>query len=257
LRDCLAHELAERGIDVVTHAPIAAIDKEDGQYRITCKDGRLAKTGLVMMAIGRLPNTRGLGLERAGVKLGARGEILVDASSRSSVSNIYAVGDVTDRVNLTPVAIREGHAFADSQFGNRPSIVNHELVPTAVFSTPELGTVGLPEHLARERYPRLDVYKSRFRPLKGTLSGRKERTLMKLLVDGASGRVVGCHVLGTDAAEIVQMAAIALNMGASKADFDRTMALHPSAAEELVTMREKWVAPATGQSTLRGVDATS
>ena len=257
LRDCLAHELAERGIDVVTHAPIAAIDKEDGQYRITCKDGRLAKTGLVMMAIGRLPNTRGLGLERAGVKLGARGEILVDASSRSSVSNIYAVGDVTDRVNLTPVAIREGHAFADSLFGNRPTIVNHELVPTAVFSTPELGTVGLPEHLARERYPRLDVYKSRFRPLKGTLSGRKERTLMKLLVDGASGRVVGCHVLGTDAAEIVQMAAIALNMGASKADFDRTMALHPSAAEELVTMREKWLAPATTQSTLRGVDATS
>jgi glutathione reductase (NADPH) len=178
------------------------------------------------------------------VKLGEKGEIIVDPYSRSSVENIYAVGDVTDRVNLTPVAIREGHAFADTVFGNKPTAVNHDLVPTAVFSTPEIGTVGLPEAVARERYPKLDVYKARFKPLKHTLSGRDERMFMKLLVDGDSGKVVGCHILGDDAAEIVQMAAIAMRLGATKADFDATMALHPSAAEELVTMREKWVPPA-------------
>ena len=170
---------------------------------------------------------------------------MVDEYSRSSVENIYAVGDVTDRVNLTPVAIREGHAFADSVFGGKPTAVDHELVPTAVFSTPEIGTVGLPEAEARARYPKLDVYKARFKPLKHTLSGRDERMFMKLLVDGESGRVVGCHILGADAAEIVQMAAIAMRLGATKADFDATMALHPSASEELVTMREKWVPPVT------------
>jgi glutathione reductase (NADPH) len=197
-----------------------------------------------MYATGRSPNTKGLGLEAASVKLGEKGEIIVDPYSRSSVENIYAVGDVTDRVNLTPVAIREGHAFADTVFGNKPTAVNHDLVPTAVFSTPEIGTVGLPEAVARERYPKLDVYKARFKPLKHTLSGRDERMFMKLLVDGDSGKVVGCHILGDDAAEIVQMAAIAMRLGATKADFDATMALHPSAAEELVTMREKWVPPA-------------
>ena len=146
------------------------------------------------------------------MKMGDKGEIVVDAYSRSSVENIYAVGDVTNRVNLTPVAIREGHAFADTVFGNKPTAVDHELVPTAVFSTPEIGTVGLPEHVARERYPKLDIYKARFRPLKHTLSGRDERMFMKLLVDGESDRVVGCHVLGADAAEIVQMAAIAMQL---------------------------------------------
>jgi glutathione reductase (NADPH) len=190
-----------------------------------------------------MPNTGGLGLEEAGVKLGPVGQILVDAESRSSVPSIYAVGDVTDRVNLTPVAIREGHAFADTVFGSRPWTVSHELVPTAVFSTPEIGTVGLPEHIACQRYPRLDCYRARFRPLKHTLSGRDERVIMKLLVDGDTDKVVGCHILGPDAAEIVQMAAIALKMGATKADFDATVALHPSIAEELVTMREKVPAP--------------
>jgi glutathione reductase (NADPH) len=211
---------------------------------VTLEDGSKVETAKVMYATGRAPNTRGLGLEAAGVKLGGRGEILVDAYSRSSVEHIYAVGDVTDRVNLTPVAIREGHAFADTVFGNRPTAVDHELVPTAVFSTPELATVGLTEEAARARHPKLDVYKARFRPLRHTLSGRDERMLMKLLVDGETGRVVGCHVLGPDAAEIVQMAAIAMRMGATKADFDAAVALHPSAAEELVTMREKWVPPA-------------
>ena len=160
------------------------------------------------------------------------------------MANIYAVGDVTNRVNLTPVAIREGHAFADTVFGSAPVSVDHELIPTAVFATPELGTVGLPEHLAQARYPKLDVFKARFRPLKHTLSGRDERMFMKLLVDGESGRIVGCHFLGPDAAELTQMAAISMRVGATKADFDATMALHPSASEELVTMREKWVAPA-------------
>jgi glutathione reductase (NADPH) len=244
LRDHLTEELLKRGIDVVCNADIAAIDKGRRQTTATLKDGSTVETGVVMYATGRSPNTKGLGLESAGVRVGAKGEIMVDAYSRTSVENIYAVGDVTDRVNLTPVAIREGHAFADSVFGNKPVAVDHALVPTAVFSTPEIGTVGLPEDQARARYPKLDVYKARFRPLKHTLSGRDERMFMKLLVDGDSGRVVGCHILGADAAEIVQMAAIAMRLGATKADFDATMALHPSAAEELVTMREKWVPPA-------------
>ena len=244
LRDGLTEELFKRRIDVVCNAEIAAIDKGWMHTTVTLKDGSKVETGKVMYATGRAPNTRGLGLEAAGVELGKRGEIAVDAYSRSSVEHIYAVGDVTDRVNLTPVAIREGHAFADTVFGNKPTAVNHELVPTAVFSTPEIGTVGLTEEAARARYPKLDVYKARFKPLRHTLSGRDERMLMKLLVDGETGRVVGCHVLGPDAAEIVQMAAIAMRMGATKADFDATVALHPTAAEELVTMREKWVPPA-------------
>ena len=243
LRDHLTEELFKRRIDVVCNADIAAIDKGWTNTKATLKDGSTVETGQVMYATGRIPNTKGLGLEAAGVKLGDKGEIAVDKFSRSSVESIYAVGDVTDRVNLTPVAIREGHAFADTVFGSKPTAVDHELVPTAVFSTPEIGTIGLPEALARERYPKLDVYKARFKPLKHTLSGRDERMFMKLLVDGDSGRVVGCHILGTDAAEIVQMAAIAMRLGATKADFDATMALHPSASEELVTMREKWVPP--------------
>jgi glutathione reductase (NADPH) len=241
LRDGLTEELRKRGIDVRVIAEVAAIAKAGSRCAVTLSDGSEVETGAVMFATGRAPNTRGLGLDAAGVKLGARGEIEVDRWSQSSVPGIYAVGDVTDRVNLTPVAIREGHAFADTQFGNRPTAVDRELVPTAVFSTPEIGTVGLPEHLARERYPKLDVYRARFRPLKHTLSGRDESMLLKLLVDGESDRVVGCHIMGPDAAEMVQVAAIALRMGATKADFDATMALHPTAAEELVTMRQKWV----------------
>jgi glutathione reductase (NADPH) len=245
LRDHLTEELFKRRIDVVCNAEIAAIDKGWTHLKATLKDGSTVETGAVMFATGRTPNTKGLGLEVAGVKLGPMGEVVVDEYSRSSVESIYAVGDVTGRVNLTPVAIREGHAFADSVFGGKPTAVDHELVPTAVFSTPEIGTVGLPEAEARARYPKLDVYKARFKPLKHTLSGRDERMFMKLLVDGESGRVVGCHILGTDAAEIVQMAAITMRLGATKADFDATMALHPSASEELVTMREKWLPPVT------------
>ena len=244
LRGGLMEEMAKRGIDVRVQADIAAIEKAGRRgYAVTLQDGSTLKVACVMLATGRSPNTQGLGLEAAGVKLGAKGEILVDAESRSSVPSIYAVGDVTDRVNLTPVAIREGHAFADTVFGTRRWTVSHDLIPTAVFSTPEIGTVGLPEHIACQRYPKLDVYRARFRPLKHTLSGRDERVVMKLLVDGETDKVVGCHILGPDAAEIVQMAAIALKMGATKADFDATVALHPSIAEELVTMREKVPAP--------------
>jgi glutathione reductase (NADPH) len=243
LRDALTTELLKRDIDVVCGAEIAKIDKGWTELSLTLQDGRTLAVGQAMFATGRLPNTAGLGLEAIGVKLGAKGQIIVDERSRSSVANIYAVGDVTDRVNLTPVAIREGHAFADSVFGNKPTIVDHELVPTAVFSTPEIGTVGLPEALARERYAKVDIYRAHFRPLKHTLSGRDERMLMKLVVDAESDRVLGCHVLGPDAAEIVQVAAIAMRLKATKADFDATMALHPTVAEELVTMREKWQPP--------------
>ena len=243
LRGGLTEEMSKRGIDVRVKSDPASIARNDRGYAVTMKDGSTVDVACVMLATGRAPNTRGLGLEEAGVQLGPEGQILVDAESRSSVPSIYAVGDVTDRVNLTPVAIREGHAFADTVFGNKPWTVSHDLIPTAVFSTPEIGTVGLPEHVACQRYPNLDCYRARFRPMKHTLSGRDERVVMKLLVDGDTDKVVGCHVLGPDAAEIVQMAAIALRIGATKADFDATVALHPSIAEELVTMREKVPVP--------------
>jgi glutathione reductase (NADPH) len=248
LRDDLSAAMAKRGVRIITAVNVARIEVHKRTSapvgrRVFLTDGRQIDVDAVMIATGRAPNTRGLGLEQAGVRLGARGEIIVDASSRSSVPSIYAVGDVTDRANLTPVAIREGHAFADSVFGGRPWSVDHDLVPTAVFSEPEIGTVGLAEAAARSSFRKIDIYKTRFRPMKYTLGGRDERMLMKLVVDSDSERVIGCHVLGPDAAEIVQMAAIAMRMGARKSDFDATMALHPSAAEELVTLREKWLPP--------------
>ncbi len=171
--------------------------------------------------------------------LDGTGGIEVDAYSRTSVPNIYAVGDVTNRVNLTPVAIREGHAFADTVFGGKPTAVDHANVPTAVFAEPEVGVVGLTEAQARERLAKVDIYKTSFRPMKATLAGRDARMFMKLVVDGETDRVLGCHIVGPDAGELVQLVAIAVKMGATKADFDATMAVHPTAAEELVTMREK------------------
>jgi glutathione reductase (NADPH) len=243
LRDALMADYARRGIGIVTGRTFAAIERIATELVAHLDDGTRISADQIMFAIGRAPNTGGLGLEAVGVERGANGHVVVDAYSRSSVGTIFAVGDVTNRLALTPVAIREGHAFADTEFGGKPWCVDHALVPTAVFSTPEIGTVGLPEHLASERCGRLDVFKAAFRPLKATLSGREEKMLMKLIVDGESGKVVGCHVLGEDAAEIVQMAAIALRLGATKADFDETMALHPTSAEELVTLREKWIAP--------------
>jgi glutathione reductase (NADPH) len=193
----------------------------------------------VMLAIGRLPNTTGLGLERAGVTVGNRGRVEVDAYSRSSAENIYAVGDVTDRVALTPVAIYEAMCFVKTAFENMPTRPDHEHVPSAVFSTPEIGTVGLSEAHALEQGYAIDVYKSAFRPLQVTLSDSTERMMLKLIVDQKTDKVLGCHIFGPNAADMVQLVAVALKMGATKAQFDATVALHPSAAEELVTMRTK------------------
>ena len=241
LRDGLMEALAERGITLLMSGALVGVARNAGCFHVALRSGGTIETDLVLSAIGREPATHDLGLETAGVRTGAKGEIIVDSFSETTAKGIYAVGDVTDRVNLTPVALREGHAFADSVFGNKPTQVDHSLVPTAVFTTPELGTVGLSEAAARELGHEIDLYKSRFRPLKNTISGRIERMLMKLVVDRATDRVLGCHVLGPDAAEIVQMAAVALHLKARKADFDATIALHPTVAEEMVTMREKWV----------------
>jgi glutathione reductase (NADPH) len=243
LRDGLAESMRKHGIDIRINTDIARIEKEAEGYRVHCKNGDSLRAGLVMAATGRLPNTMGLGLDRAGVDLGWNGHVLVDEFSRSSADNIYAVGDVTDRVNLTPVAIHEATAFADTVFNDMATPADHTMIPTAVFSDPEIGTVGLSEESAREMGHVVDIYKIAFRPLKYTLAGREEKMLLKLVVDLESDKVLGCHILGPDAAEIVQMAAITLKMGATKAQFDATMALHPSAAEELVTLRHKWEAP--------------
>jgi glutathione reductase (NADPH) len=244
VRDALMEELPRRGIRIVTEKVFTRIEKTDtGLVGDVTGGGRL-EADAIMFAIGRAPNTAGLGLEAAGVETTRNGAIKVDGHSRTNIESIYAVGDVTDRVALTPVAIREGHAFADSCYGGRPWSTDYEMIPTAVFSTPEVGTVGMTEAEARAAHSEIDIYKARFRPMKGTLSGREERMLMKLIVEAKGGRVLGCHIVGPDAGEMVQMAAIAMRMGATKADFDRTMALHPSAAEELVTMREKWTPPA-------------
>ncbi|RME98263.1 MAG: glutathione-disulfide reductase, partial [Alphaproteobacteria bacterium] len=240
LRDGLAEEMRKRGIDIRVNTKVTGIKPHGDGYRLSLSTGETLDTGLVMYATGRVPNTEGLGLEQAGVRVGTHGQIEVDEFSRTSVENIYAVGDVTDRVALTPVAIREGAAFAETVFNNNPVAVDHSWIPTAVFSEPEIGTVGLTETQAREKYGTVDIYKSSFRPMKHTLSGRDEKMIMKLLVEPEGQRVVGCHILGPDAGEMAQILAIPLRMGATKGDFDATMALHPSAAEELVTMQEKW-----------------
>jgi glutathione reductase (NADPH) len=222
---------------------VASIEKDGSGYRVHLKRGGSVAADLVMAATGRVPTTSGLGLEQAGVALGPNGRIAVDEFSKSSVDNIYAVGDVTDRKNLTPVAVHDANAFAETLFNNKPTPVDYTFIPTAVFSQPEIGTVGLSEGKARGKFGTVDIYKISFRPLRTMVSGRDEKMLMKLVIDMKSDTVLGCHVLGPDAAEIVQMAAIAMRLGVTKAQFDATMALHPSAAEELVTLRHKWEAP--------------
>jgi glutathione reductase (NADPH) len=226
-----------RGVAFRFNTEVASVEKRKGGYAISLKRGGGLEADLVLFAIGRRPNTAGLGLERAGIALGPAGAVPVDAWSRSSAPHIYAVGDVTDRVALTPVAIREGHAFADTVFGRKPWAVDYEAIPTAVFTNPPVGTIGLAEEEARARGP-VHIYRSRFRPLRHTLSGRRERSMMKLVVDGLSGRVLGVHMVGEDAPEIIQSLAVAVKMGATKADFDAAMALHPTSAEEFLTMRE-------------------
>ncbi|MBL8789472.1 MAG: glutathione-disulfide reductase [Rhizobiales bacterium] len=239
LRNHLAAEMRKKGIEIRTGVDVSGIIRSGDGVRLTLTDGTAVGAGQVMYATGRIPNTFGLGLEHVGLHGTPHGAIDVDAHSRSKVDSIYAVGDVTNRVNLTPVAIREGHAFADTVFGNKPTTVNHSLIPTAVFSQPELGTVGLTEAQARSGHSKVDIYKTSFRPMKHTLSGRDERMLMKLIVDGETDRVLGCHIAGPDAGEMAQLLGIAVTCGATKAQFDATMAVHPTAAEELVTMREK------------------
>ena len=239
LRAHLRSEMERRGIKIITRQTVAAVEKVDHGYCVELSNNEEIVVDRVMFATGRRPNVAGFGLEAAGVKLAANGGIAVDAYSQSSVSHIYAIGDVTNRVNLTPVAIREGHAFADSVFGRKPTPVDHSDVPTSVFSEPEVGVVGLTEAEARARLAKVDIYKTSFRPLKSTLSGRDTRSLMKLVVDGETDRVVGCHIVGADAGELIQIVGVAVKMKATKADFDATMAVHPTAAEELVTMREK------------------
>ena len=239
VREHLAGELKKKGLDLRVREDLAGIDKDGDVLDVTLKSGGRLQVDAILAATGRKPNTRRLGLEAAGVELAAEGAVKVDAWSRSSVPSIYAIGDVTNRINLTPVAIVEGHAFADTVFGGKPRKADHADVPSAVFSNPSVATVGLTEAQARQRLPRLDIYRSSFTPLKHTLTGRSEKAMMKLIVDAASDRVVGVHMVGVDAAEIMQGMAVAVKCGATKAQFDATVAIHPTAAEEFVTMRTK------------------
>jgi len=231
-------EMEKQGITILTGCTVNKVDKHGGEFTSHLSNGSSVASDQVMFAIGRHPNVANFGLEKAGVAINpVNGGIAVDGFSRTSVPNIYAIGDVTHRLNLTPVAIREGHAFADTVFGKRTVEVDHADIPTAVFSQPEVGTVGLTEETARAQFSHVDIYKANFRPMKATMSGRDTRVLMKLVVDATTGRVVGCHIVGDGAAEMAQVLGIAVKMKATKADFDATMALHPTAAEELVTMR--------------------
>ncbi|MGO4572744.1 glutathione-disulfide reductase [Microvirga sp. 2TAF3] len=241
VRDALGAAYAHRGIDLALSRTVHRLDKVPDGIAATLSDGTVLTVDQVLVATGRRPNTANLGLEDVGVSLDEVGAVIVDGYSQTIIPSIYAVGDVTNRANLTPIAIREGHAFADTVFGDGPTMVDHELIPTAVFSTPEIGVIGCSEGAARERYGEIDVYKTSFRPMKGTLSGNHERVLMKLIVEKATDKVVGVHIISPDAGEMIQLAGVAVTMGATKADFDRTVAVHPTAAEELVTMRTPFV----------------
>ena len=237
IRRSLADEMTRAGIDVRFGTNIRALARTADGLTATLDDGTTLAADAVMAATGRAPLTADLGLEAAGVVLSANGAVVVDADQRTSVPTIYAVGDCTDRLNLTPVAIREGHAVADSLFGPKAARADHEGVPTAVFSQPPAATVGLTETAARERFPSVTIFRTAFRPMKQQMAGGQGRTMMKLVVDAATDRVVGAHMVGVDAPEIIQGIAIALKCGATKADFDATVGIHPTAAEEFVTLR--------------------
>jgi glutathione reductase (NADPH) len=239
VREHLRSEMERRGIKIITKQTVVAVEKVEHGCCVELSDRRSFTVDRVMFATGRRPNVSGLGLEAAGVELAKTGGVAVDEFSRTSLPHIYAIGDVTNRVNLTPVAIREGHAFADTVFGGKPTAVDHANVPTAVFSEPEVGAVGLTEAQACERFVKVDIYKTSFRPMKMSLAGRDTRAFFKLVVDGETDRVLGCHIVGPDAAEMIQLVTVAVKMKATKADIDAAMAVHPTAAEELVTMREK------------------
>jgi glutathione reductase (NADPH) len=237
----LGEEMGRKGVAVTLNCNPVSLAKKDHSIEVKFNSNTHQSFDLVMFATGRKPNSTGLGLEAAGVKLAADDAVVVDDYSKSSVASIHAIGDVTNRLNLTPVATAEGMALAKTLFGGTPTPVDHENVPTAVFAHPNLGTVGLSEEKARERYGKVDIYKSAFRSLKHTMGASEEKIFMKLVVDGASQRVVGAHMLGPDAGEVIQGIAIAVKLGATKAQFDATIGIHPTAAEEFVTMREKIV----------------
>lgn len=242
------HIEAERsGVRLTMKSTITTMEKAGDGIRATLSTGEKVDTDVVLFAIGRHPNTEGLGLDRAGVKLDAEGAVIVDEYSRTCVDNIYAIGDVTNRMNLTPVAIRDGHAFADTVYNNRPTPIDHSTVASAVFGRPPVGTVGLSEADARHSHKSVHVYRTNFRPMRTVFAGNETRTLMKMVVDGETDKVLGVHIAGDDAAEMIQMAAIAVKAGITKKQWDSTMALHPTAAEEIVLMRERVSAP-TGSS---------
>jgi glutathione reductase (NADPH) len=237
MRKTLHETMEKKGIRILCQTIFEKIERRlDGRLDAQLSDGEVITTDQVMLAIGRIPNTESLGLEAAGVALGKTGEIVVDAYSRTNVENIWSVGDVTDRKQLTPVAIHEAMCFVETVFKNNPTRPDHEAIATAVFSQPEIGTVGLSEEAASEKFEEIDVFRAAFRPMRNILAGRDEKMIMKLVVDRKSGRVVGAHVLGPDAGEMAQLLGIPIKAGLTKLDFDRTMAVHPTAAEELVTM---------------------
>ncbi len=228
--------MVAHGVDLRVKTDVARLERAEGGIKVVTLDGAEDEFDLVLYATGRVPNSGGLGLEAVGVQIGARGQVMVDEWSQTAVPSVYAVGDVTDRINLTPVAIREGHAFADTVFGGKPSKADHTLVASAVFTQPELGSVGLSEEAARKLGP-VEIYSTTFRPMRVAFAGQPDKVLMKLVVCADTRRVLGCHIVGPDAGEMIQLAAIAVKMGATKEDFDRTVAVHPTMAEELVTMR--------------------
>jgi glutathione reductase (NADPH) len=237
LRTGLQEAMSNKGIEIVCRAVAEeVVRRDDGRLDVRLSNGDTRTVDQFMLAMGRSPNTEGLGLAAAGVATGPTGAILVDSYSRTNVDNIWAIGDVTDRVQLTPVAIHEAMCFVETAFRDNPTAPDHDLIATAVFSQPEIGTVGLPEHEAAKAFEEIEVYRASFRPMRNTLSGRDEKMLMKLIVDAVSRKVVGAHIMGPDAGEMAQLLGIPLKAGATKDDFDRTMAVHPTAAEELVTM---------------------
>ncbi|MEO6301412.1 MAG: FAD-dependent oxidoreductase, partial [Paracoccaceae bacterium] len=233
----VAEGMVAHGITICTQTDLVRLEKTPGGIRAVTLDGRTEEFDLVLYATGRLPNSHGLGLAELGVGIAAKGQIEVDEWSQTVVPSIFAVGDVTDRLNLTPVAIREGHAFADTVFRGIPTKADHHLVPSAVFTQPEMGTIGLTEAQARILGP-TDIYVTTFRPMRGAFAARADKILMKLVVSVETQKVIGCHIVGPEAGEMIQLAAIAVKMGATKADFDQTVAVHPTMSEELVTLRK-------------------
>jgi glutathione reductase (NADPH) len=246
VRAHLTMEMERGGVPIMTGCEHARIEKTATGLKSTLTNGHEIETDLVMYCTGRAPHTKGLGLDTAGVEINNRGAVVVDGYSKTNVDNIWAVGDVTDRINLTPVAIREGAAIAETEFYRRPTSFDHEMVASAVFSQPPVGAVGMTEADARHKFGKVDIYRAVFRPMKATFYGGAERMLMKLIVDPATDKLLGCHIVGPDAPEMIQMAAIALKLGVTKAQWDSTCAVHPTAAEELVTMREKYTPPELG-----------